>query len=203
MTNPAAQNPGVGGPQGPHVDLNHLLHHTELPETGFSKAVDPLTRAIGKVSAWSWIVLVAVITINVFLRYVLGQGLIQFEELQWHIYAIGFLLGLAWVLEADDHVRIDVLSEHWRFRTRCWVEFIGILVGLMPFIGFVIWYGLPFIAYSFQIHEISEAPGGLPYRWAIKAVLVLAFGLLALATVSRFTRVCAALFTRPLAPAKG
>ncbi|HEU0204274.1 MAG TPA: TRAP transporter small permease subunit [Burkholderiaceae bacterium] len=179
-----------------HVDLDRLLRHTELPETRISRRVDPAVRAIGRWSAWLWPALVLVITGNVLMRYVIGKGLIEFEELQWHFYAAGFLLTLAWCLEADAHVRIDVLSEHFAFRTRCWIELFGISFALLPFLVFVAWYSVPFIHYSFSIHEVSEAPGGLPYRWVIKAFLLVSFLVLATAAISRLTRVAAALFTR-------
>jgi TRAP-type mannitol/chloroaromatic compound transport system permease small subunit len=182
-----------------HFDLDRLQHHTELPHTAFSRAIDPLVRGIGKLSSWLWVVLVAVITINVLLRHVAGRGLIEFEELQWHIYAAGFLLGLGWVLETDDHVRIDVLHEHWHFRTQCWVELGGLLLALLPFILLVLWYSVPFIAYSFRIDEVSEAPGGLAHRWAIKSFLFVGFLILGLAALSRLTRVVAALFGKPAA----
>lgn len=196
-----AQPPG--GADG-HYDLDKLLHHSELPQTGFSRAVDPFVRAVGQWSAFLWPLLVAVITVNVLLRYVIGKGLIEFEELQWHIYAPGFMLGLAWVLQLDDHVRIDVLAEHFKFRNKCWIELVGIVVGLLPFIVLIVWYSVPFIKYSFDINEISEAPGGLPYRWAIKAVLLASFLVLGLAALSRLTRVLAALFTRkPAAATQG
>jgi TRAP-type mannitol/chloroaromatic compound transport system permease small subunit len=185
-----------------HPDpLELIVHHTELPETRFSRAVDPFVRAVGRWASWLWPALVLVITVNVLLRYVIGRGLIEFEELQWHFYAAGFLLSLAWVLEADDHVRIDVLSEHFRFRTKCWVELVGLAAALLPFLAFVAWYAVPFIWYSYSIHEVSEAPGGLPYRWAIKSLLLIAFLLLIAAALARLSRVIAALFTRkPASP---
>lgn len=189
-------------PSVPIMDVDALMHHTELPATRVSRAVDPVIRAIGQASAWAWVALLLVIIANVVMRYVFQSGLILFEELQWHLYAVGFLVGIAWVLEADDHVRIDVLAERWSFRTRCWIEFAGITTFLLPFLVLVLWYSLPFVAYSFRVNEISEAPGGLPWRWAIKSVLVFAFALLACATFSRLTRVWAALFTRVTAPAR-
>lgn len=194
MTHPSAASAASAAPHAPHFDLDQFLHHTELPETGFSRAVDPIVRGIGKASSYLWVVLVAVITVNVAMRYVLGKGLIEFEELQWHLYAVAFLLGIAWVLEGDNHVRIDVLYEHWSFRTKCWIELVGMLVALLPFIALVLWYSAPFVAYSFRINEISEAPGGLPMRWAIKAFLLIGFAVLGLAAVSRLTRVIASLF---------
>lgn len=173
-----------------------MSDHTELPETRFSRRLDPLMRGVGKLSSYIWVVLVAVITINVLMRYVIGKGLIEFEEGQWHLYAIGFLLALAWGVEADDHVRIDVISDRFAFRTKCWIELVGIVIVLLPFVALVVWYTAPFVAYSWRVGEISEAPGGLPYRWAIKSVLLIGFVLLGLAAFSRLTRVAAALFTR-------
>lgn len=168
--------------------------HIDLPETPLARSVDPVIAWLGKASSVIWPILVIVITANVLMRYVVGRGLIEFEEIQWHLYAIGFLLAQAWAVQGDGHVRIDVFAEHYRNRTKLWIELVGILVFLLPFIVVVLWYSIPFIAYSFRIDEISEAPGGLSYRWAIKAFLFIGFALLAAATVSRLSRVLKALF---------
>ncbi|GMV60441.1 MAG: C4-dicarboxylate ABC transporter substrate-binding protein [Betaproteobacteria bacterium] len=181
-------------PGAPRIDLDQLVHHVELPQTRLSAAIDPWLRRIGEIFSWVWLALIAVVTVNVVMRYILGKGLVQFEEAQWHLYAVGFMLGLAYCLESDDHVRIDVLSERWSLETVTWIELYGIVLLLIPFLLVVLWYSVPFIAYSFRISEVSEAPGGLPLRWAIKSVLFLAFVLLALATASRLSRVLSFLF---------
>lgn len=168
--------------------------HIDLPNTALARAVDPVIEWLGKVSAVLWPILVIVITVNVVMRYVVGRGLIEFEEIQWHLYAVGFLLAQAWAAQGDGHVRIDVLAEHYPNRIKCWIELLGILVFLLPFILVVAWYSVPFIAYSIRINEISEAPGGLPYRWAIKAFLLIGFVLLGAATLARLSRVVKALF---------
>jgi TRAP-type mannitol/chloroaromatic compound transport system permease small subunit len=196
----AGQQPAGAG--APHLDLDQLAHHVELPKTRLSEAIDPWIRRVGEAFSWVWVLLVAVITVNVVMRYILGKGLIQFEEAQWHLYAIGFMLGLAYCLESDDHVRIDVLSEKWSLATVAWVELYGIVLLLIPFLLLVLWYSVPFIAYSFRIGEVSEAPGGLPFRWAIKSLLFIAFALLALATASRLSRVLSCLFGAPRAAAQ-
>lgn len=168
--------------------------HIDLPHTGISRAVDPVIAWLGKASSIFWPILVFVITVNVLMRYVIGKGLIEFEEIQWHLYAVGFLLAQAWAAQGDGHVRIDVIAEHYPNRTKCWIELIGIVGFLLPFIIVVLWYSAPFVAYSFRINEISEAPGGLSHRWAIKAFLFIGFALLAIATLSRLTRVLSGLF---------
>ena len=189
-----SNGPGSGDPKDRPPDRSH---HSELPHTSFSRTFDAVIRRIGSAISWIWLVLVAVIVLNVTLRYVFGEGRIEFEEIQWHIYSFGFLIGLSYCLESDDHVRVDVLYDKFGLTTKAWVEFLGILLFLCPFIILVIWFAVPFVAYSASINEISEAPGGLPGRWAIKSVLLIGFILLLGATVSRLSRASAYLFGTP------
>ncbi|WP_428606697.1 TRAP transporter small permease subunit [Sedimenticola sp.] len=179
--------------------LHELIHHVELPETAFSRGVDRLLRVIGSTISWIWVLLVAIIITNVTMRYLLGEGRIEFEEIQWHLYSIGFLLGLSYCMESDDHVRVDVLYERFSLRTKAWVELFGILLLLMPFLFLVLRYSVPFFLYSWSTGEVSEAPGGLPARWAIKSFLFIGFGFLLVAACSRLSRVTAYLFGRPTA----
>ena len=181
----------------PHLDIDQFVHHTKLPQTRLSTKLDALLRRIGEACSWIWIALMLVIVTNVTLRYVFGEGRIEFEELQWHLYSIGFLIGLSYALEADDHVRVDVLHDRFSLRTQCWIELYGIVLLLIPFLIVVLIYAVPFIWDSFLLNERSQAPGGLPYRWAIKAVLFVGFALLAVAAFSRFLRVCSLLFGAP------
>ncbi len=199
MTDGNAQTPGVApdSPGGDHDRLHELIHHAELPHTALSSVLDRFVRRLGSLISWIWLALVAIIVLNVTMRYVLGEGRIEFEEIQWHIYAFGFLLGLAYCFESDDHVRVDVVYERFGLGTKAWVEFFGILIFLLPFVILVIWFTLPFVTYSISINEVSESPGGLPARWAIKSVLLIGFVLLLVATVSRLTRVTAYLFGAP------
>ena len=82
-----------------------------LPETAFSRRVDPWLVQIGRWISWVWLVLLVIIVLNVLLRYAFGEGRIEFEEIQWHLYSTGFLLGLAYTSQADAHIRVDVLHE--------------------------------------------------------------------------------------------
>ena len=75
------------------------------------------------------------------------------------------------------------------------VELFGITCLLLTFSGMIILYAVPFFLSSYELHEVSAAPGGLPYRWFLKSFIVTAFVLLALAGLSRLTRVWVALFS--------
>jgi TRAP-type mannitol/chloroaromatic compound transport system permease small subunit len=166
----------------------------ELPVTHFSKIVDSWLLRIGGWVSWLWLLLLLVVVGNVVMRYIFDEGSIELEEIQWHIYSVGFLLGLSYALQSDSHIRIDVVSERFHPRVRAWLELYGILLALIPFIILILVYSVPFVQHSYSVSEISQAPGGLPYRWVIKACLPLGFVLLLLAGLSRLTRVCKYLF---------
>ena len=168
-----------------------------LPETALSRRIDGALGALEQRVSWIWLLLLAVIVINVVARYAFGEGRVEFEELQWHLYAVGFLTGLATGLSADTHVRVDVLRDHFSFRTQNWIELYGLLLLLFPFVTLVLWYSVPFVWLSFTSSEVSVAAGGLPYRWAIKSALPTAFALIGIAGFSRLLRVSAALFGAP------
>jgi TRAP-type mannitol/chloroaromatic compound transport system permease small subunit len=165
-----------------------------LPTTGFSRGVDRVIGWAGEVASALWTVLVLVIVVQVVARYAFGTGSIMMEELQWHLYAVGFMLGLAFTEVRERNVRIDVLAERWKPRTRLWIELFGITGLLLTFSGFIIWFALPYFLTSWELKEVSAAPGGLPYRWFLKSFIITAFVLLALAGLSRLSRVWVALF---------
>ena len=81
------------------------------PETWLSRRVDRLLERLDAWLGWIWLVLLGVIVLNVVLRYAFGEGRIEFEEIQWHLYAIGMMLGLSICYADDAHVRVDVLHE--------------------------------------------------------------------------------------------
>ena len=164
-----------------------------LPHTTFSRIADRIITFFGEVSSWLWTILMLLIVYQVVRRYVFSKGSIMLEEMQWHLYAVGFMLGLAFTEIRERHVRIDALAEHWPWRRRLWMELAGIVFLLLPFAGFIAWFAVPFTVTAYQLHEVSAAPDGLPYRWVLKSFIVTAFVLLVLAGLSRLTRVLAAL----------
>jgi len=157
---------------------------------GIDRLVDRLAGAL----SWIWLALIAVIVASVVLRFGFGGGRVELEELQWHLYAVGFLFGIVACARHDRHVRVDVLRERMAPRTRAWIDLYGILLLQLPFVVLVLWSAWPLVVSSFETGERSDAAGGLPFRWILKAALPLAFGLLALATASRLRKLGRTLF---------
>jgi TRAP-type mannitol/chloroaromatic compound transport system permease small subunit len=172
-------------------------HALDFPRTAISDVIDSLVAAFHVIINWIWVLLIVLIVVNVTLRYMIGTNYIAMEELQWHLFAIGWMIGLAYAVKLDGHVRVDVLADRLRPRTRAWIELIGILIFVLPLCYIMLTNGWPFVQRAWTINEISAAPGGLTNRWAIKAVILLAFALLGLAALSRLLRVSAFLFGFP------
>ena len=111
------------------------------------------------------------------------------EELQWHLYALGIMFGASYAQMMDSHIRVDIiharLTEKWRLR---W-DLFGTIFLLLPFIIVIFHHSLDFVHESWRLNERSDAPLGLPWRWAIKSVIPISFGLLGLATLARAARI--------------
>jgi TRAP-type mannitol/chloroaromatic compound transport system permease small subunit len=155
----------------------------------FADFLDAIIRNVGHFVMWTNVILIFVIILQVVLRYGFGHGLVILEELQWHLYALGIMFGASYAQMLDSHIRVDIiharLSEKWRLR---W-DLFGIVVLLLPFIAIIFHQSLDFVHEAWRVNERSDAPLGLPWRWAIKSVIPISFGLLGVATVSRALRV--------------
>ncbi|WP_375171331.1 TRAP transporter small permease subunit [Marinobacter sp.] len=188
-------------PQQPRASVSKadelIHHHTELPTTRVSQWLDSILAAIGKSASWLWVVVTAVIIWAVVGRYVFGQGSVFLEEVQWHLAGTGWLLGLAYTLVVDDHVRVDVLHERMSLKTQGWVELLGLLLLLLPFLALAVYEMVPYAISSYQVGETSQAPAGLSHRWVLKSILALSFTLLFIAALSRLLKVTALLFGFP------
>lgn len=176
---------------------HELVHHTELPRTALSDILDRFITILGQAFSWLWLVVVGVILYSVISRYVFAQGSVFLEEVQWHVAGAVWLVGLAFTLVSDDHVRVDIFHERLTLKTQAWIELLGILLLLMPFLAISCWESVPYFWSSFQQNEVSPAPTGMPARWALKFFLPLCFALLFIAGFARLLKCTALLFGVP------
>lgn len=189
---------GVDGPGTRHGLVADFQHHTELPTTRISLILDGLLRRAGEWFSWLWLACVAVILVSVISRYVFSEGSVMMEEIQWHISSAAWLIGLAYAFVYDSHVRVDVIHERLGLRTQVWIELLGLALLALPFLLIGLYMAWPYFHDSFLQGEVSQAPAGLPYRWAMKFFLPLAFALLSIAAVSRLLKCTALLFGWPM-----
>jgi TRAP-type mannitol/chloroaromatic compound transport system permease small subunit len=158
----------------------------------FADAVDRLNGFIGHSIAWLVVLMVLIGTFNAVARYLgryVGVNLSSnvYLELQWYLFSLIFLLGAAFALREDAHIRVDVLFANLSERTRSWINLLGTVLLLLPFCVFSIWASLPAVRNSFIIREGSPDPGGLA-RYPLKAVILISFGLLILQGLAEFIK---------------
>ncbi len=144
--------------------------------------IDRTNEWIGRAVYWLTLVMVGVGAYNALVRYLdrftgLGLSSNTYIELQWYMYSLIFLLGAAYTLKHNAHVRVDVLFMRLTPRGRAWVNLGGALLFLLPFCILVIWTSWPTVHNSWAVLEVSPDPGGLP-RYPIKTVIPIAFVLL-------------------------
>lgn len=137
------------------------------------RLIDGLTELSGRLSTWLVVVLVGVTAWDVAMRYVFRQGSVALQELEWHLFSAIFLLGAAYTLKQDGHVRVDVLyrSRFLSEGARRAIDVAGTLLFLLPFCALVLWASLPFVADAWTHGETSPDPGGLTHRWLAKALI--------------------------------
>ncbi|MCP3678278.1 MAG: TRAP transporter small permease subunit [Deltaproteobacteria bacterium] len=150
----------------------------------YIKFVNALNERIGFLVSWLTTAMVAVVCYDVFTRYLLKQSSVAVQELEWHLFAVIFLLGAAYTLKHDRHVRVDVIYMRLSERQRAWINLLGTLLFLIPFSLLIIWSSKNFVVNSFLFGESSPNPGGLPARYLLKACIPLGFILVLLQALS-------------------
>lgn len=141
----------------------------------YIRFADGVNERVGIGVAWLTAALVAVVCCDVFMRYVLQDSWVAIQELEWHLFALIFLLGAGYSLKHDKHVRVDVFYSRFSPQTQAWVNLVGSVLFLIPFCVLVIWSSQNFVMNAFQFGETSPDPGGLPARWVLKAAIPVGF----------------------------
>lgn len=154
--------------------------------------IDHINDWIGRGVYWLTLLMVLLGAYNAVARYVdryTGGGLSSntYIELQWYLFSIVFLLGAAYTLRHDGHVRVDVFYGRLSDRGKAWINIIGTVLFLFPFCILMLVMSWPFVANSWDVMEMSPDPGGLP-RYPIKSIIPVAFVLLMLQGISMLIR---------------
>jgi TRAP-type mannitol/chloroaromatic compound transport system permease small subunit len=150
--------------------------------------LETLSEHTGRAVSWLVLALVALVGYDVAMRYVFRAGSVAAQELEWHLFALIFLLGAAYALKHDAHVRVDMLYQRLDAQGRAWVDLAGSLLFLLPFCLIMIATSVPFAYAAFLYGEGSPDPGGLPHRFLIKSAIPAGFALLALQGLAQALR---------------
>jgi TRAP-type mannitol/chloroaromatic compound transport system permease small subunit len=132
-------------------------------------------RLLGKVLIAIFLLMTLNVFFDVVMRYAFHNSSVAMQELEWHLFAIGILFGVSLSLLDEAHVRVDFLYDRFPAATKAWINILGTIFFLLPLAALVFFGSIDFVIDSYQIKEISENPGGLPYRYIIKGMIPLAF----------------------------
>jgi len=134
--------------------------------------LDRVNGLLGPVVAWLALVMVLVTFLVVVLRYAFDAGSIALQESVTYMHATLFMLGIAYTLQQDGHVRVDIFYQRFSRRGRAWVDLLGTLVLLVPICLFVLASSWGYVAESWSVHEASREAGGLPYVYLLKTLQI-------------------------------
>lgn len=150
----------------------------------YIKWTDKINDRLGSATSWLVLVLILVITYDVIVRYLFRSSSVAMQELEWHLFAIIFLLSAGYTLKIDEHVRVDVFYSRFSEKKQAWINLFGSLFFLIPFCVILIVSSENFVFISFRVGETSPDAGGLPARYILKALIPISFFFLLMQGIS-------------------
>ena len=153
-----------------------MLHTVE-------KLFQRISRLLGRALAIVFLLMTVNIFYDVVMRYFFHNSSVAMQEMEWHLFSIVILFGVSVALMEEGHVRVDFLYDRFSIRKKAVINIIGTVFFLLPLACLIFFGSFEFVMDSYSMNEISENPGGLAYRWLIKAMIPLAFGILILSAI--------------------
>lgn len=137
--------------------------------------LDHFSDITGRVMSWLTLAMVLVTVVVVVMRYVFDAGLIWVQESVIWMHAAVFMLGAAYTLLYDEHVRVDIFYRTMSDQRRAWVDLLGVILFLLPLCAFLAYVSYDFAAASWSMQESSREPGGMSYPFIpiLKSIVII------------------------------
>ncbi len=153
-------------------------------ERGFNKFAD----VIGTITAVTMVLMILNVFYDVIMRYFFKSGSIAMQEMEWHLFSVIILLGISYTLKEDGHVRVDLVYDRLPDRKKAMINMVGVIAFILPIVFLVGLSSIGNAHEAFLSMEQSGDPGGLPYRWIVKALIPLSFLLLLITSIGYFIK---------------
>ena len=137
------------------------------------KTLHAINELTGKAIAWLTLLMMLVTFSVVLLRYMFDLGWVAMQESVVYMHATVFMLGAAYTMKHQGHVRVDIFYQRFTVKTRAWVDLIGTLLLLFPVSIFIAWMGWEYVVDAWRVHEGSREAGGLPGVFLLKSLIIL------------------------------
>ncbi len=146
--------------------------------------IDSLNERVGRFISWLVLALVLTTFCIVVLRYLFDLSWVMMQESIVYLHGVIFMLGAAYTLKHEGHVRVDIIYQRCTPALKAWIDLLGTLFLLLPVAGFILWSSWEYVMNSWDILEASRNSGGLPFVYLLKTCLLLMSGLLILQALS-------------------
>ena len=146
--------------------------------------IDSFNERVGRFVSWLVLALVLVTFCIVVLRYLFDLSWVMMQESMIYLHGLIFMLGAAYTLKHEGHVRVDIVYQRCTPTVKAWIDLLGTLFLLLPVVGFILWSSWDYVMNSWDILEASRNSGGLPFVYLLKTCLLLMSGLLLLQGLS-------------------
>lgn len=153
-----------------------------------SSRIDTLNDWVGRAIRMLTLLMVLVTTYDVLMRYVFHQSFVFIQELEWHLFAVLFLIAAGYTHLKGDHVRVDIFYARMSPRAKAMVDLVCGVFFLFPMCFLLVWTSIPFIKASIAVLEGSPDPGGLPGRYLFKLAIPVGFILLGIQGLSELVK---------------
>lgn len=155
---------------------------------GLARLLDAFAEGVGRAVSWASVLMVLLTVLVVVLRYAFNLGWIWLQETVTYLHAGLFMLGAAYTLKREGHVRVDIFYQRWWPRGQALIDVLGGVLLLLPTCAFIFWSGWDYVMASWAIHEGSREAGGLPGVFLLKTLILVMPLLLALQGVATILR---------------
>ncbi len=137
--------------------------------------LDRFNSFLGRTAAWLTLIMVLVTFVVVVMRYVFDAGFIWLQESVVWMHAFVFMMGAAYTLQQEQHVRVDIFYREMSAKRKAIVDLVGVLLFLLPLCIFLGWKAFDFVIVSWKLTEASRESGGLPYPFIslLKSVILI------------------------------
>ncbi len=159
-----------------------------MPNSLIYRLIDQLSELTGRMLAWLSLLMMVVLCMVVVLRYGFEVGSIALQEAVTYLHASIFMLGAAYTLKHDGHVRVDIFYRNFSPRGKAWINSLGGIIFLLPLCAYIFFISWDFVLQSWAIREVSTEPGGIPAVFLLKTlipIMAINLGLQALAEILR------------------
>jgi TRAP-type mannitol/chloroaromatic compound transport system permease small subunit len=154
-----------------------------VADRGFAARIESFVDRVGQATSWLALVIVALMSVNVVLRYLFSVGSVWAQELEWHLLVPLILFGSTYALRHREHVRVDIVYGRLSARNQTYIDLFAALLGV-AISGLFIYYSLHYVQQAYVIDEGSPDPGGLPHRYVLKALIPIGFSLFLLQSLA-------------------